>query len=995
MDYQRANRFPRFLCALCGFAVFANLVSPVNRWGVALNGDGCGRPILGGNNNGTMHSRTIMSLNGTWACNFDVENVGKQNKWSATPPEGTTAVTVPGIWRLHDPDYTGVVWYFREFRVPLEWRARRVFLRFLGVNYFSEVWLNGKQVGEHEGGYLPFEFEVSKLLDYGSTNRLAVRVLEPPWDGNIEALKLGQSGTTLDGWSLPRCAGAKETWHYQCGGIWDDVILECRPHIYISDVFAVPARSLDGVTVQVTVSSDIPFNSRVNVGVLDDTGKTVAETSTIASQSSAGDAGTEVSLSIPDPKLWTIESPYLYRCRASLENGDTVEVPLGLRRFESAQGKFYLNGKEIILKGAFLQPNYPMTLIAPTYAEMAEKDVRGFKECGFNLLRSHVRPLDRTTLGWCDKLGLMVLDESALGWIQPRSDLLDVCHREMREVIHNHRNHPSVVMWGVWNENLETARLCCDAVLREAGKHDPTRPIVGNSGAVALAPFGGWVDETKILPAGAGEPIRFEDIHIYADAPLPADQFQFYRTISSKEWCDARKPPRMAKKELLDKLTERLRGSKEHIFLSEYGAGGMMDFWKVCDAYGNNTNLIDYREYKLYRDRLERDFNARNIKQRFGTPQQFIASCQELHAIGNRRVTEAIRLNPLISGYVLTQWNDVSFECDAGVVDPWRNPKKVFDTMRAVNAETLIVAVPETRTPYPGTTIIMSFYVVDDGSIGNGMLRTRLVGPKGKTVKEAAARIEIGDRIVRAMDVRWQLADASGWYNIEATLESRGKIVARMTDQLFVPPSVDLGETAACVEFVGAAPGALKGNSKPNAGVLAVNCSSGLSPDEIKRVKDALERGRPTILFCATPETLEALKENGIVPRDCELMIFSSGVIGHDMYAAPDPIFDQLAADGVLGEPYAELLPDFVLKEVTGWDTVVGCVTHSMFRLPKNLETDTKFLWSQIIARNKSQKIFVCQLPLLRELGHNPMSDALFSRLIEAVCRGDRRTNRP
>lgn len=110
----------------------------------------------------------MVSLNGTWTVAFDDANVGKARRWFGKFPGRPLAV--PGVWELVRPRYDGVGWYRRTFAAEGAWRRQCVRLRFGAVSYFCEVWLNGRQVGRHEGGYTPFEIDVTRSCGRGRTN---------------------------------------------------------------------------------------------------------------------------------------------------------------------------------------------------------------------------------------------------------------------------------------------------------------------------------------------------------------------------------------------------------------------------------------------------------------------------------------------------------------------------------------------------------------------------------------------------------------------------------------------------------------------------------------------------------------------------------------------------------------------------------------------------------------------------------------------------------
>lgn len=127
-------------------------------------------------------ARQVLSLDGAWQIVFDRTNEGRAKDWGQPPrfeSQPQREMAVPSCWEETEQDYEGVAWYMRRINIPAEWKGRCIRLQFDAVNYFTEVWLNGMVVGDHEGGYTPFEFEVSDLVNYGAENKLVVRVVGP------------------------------------------------------------------------------------------------------------------------------------------------------------------------------------------------------------------------------------------------------------------------------------------------------------------------------------------------------------------------------------------------------------------------------------------------------------------------------------------------------------------------------------------------------------------------------------------------------------------------------------------------------------------------------------------------------------------------------------------------------------------------------------------------------------------------------------------------
>jgi beta-galactosidase len=166
------------------------------------------------------------SLDGEWEILFDHQNVGREADWHCNAEfaqqPGRQEINVPSCWELIEQDYEGVAYYRRTFDVPADWEGRIVRLKSGAVNYIAEVWLNDEVVGHHEGGFIPFEFRIDRLLRVGASNTLILRAVDP----------IVLSDKSIDG------IGPLETPQWRgglVGGIWQSVQLVVTGEVYIDD----------------------------------------------------------------------------------------------------------------------------------------------------------------------------------------------------------------------------------------------------------------------------------------------------------------------------------------------------------------------------------------------------------------------------------------------------------------------------------------------------------------------------------------------------------------------------------------------------------------------------------------------------------------------------------------------------------------------------------------------------------------------------------------
>jgi beta-galactosidase/beta-glucuronidase len=355
-------------------------------------------------------ARATMSLDGPWRIVFDRDNVGYKQGWhkpAVLDRQAGREIPVPSGWEEHEQDYEGVAWYSRQIDVPAAWKGRSVRLQFDAVNYITQVWVDGQVVGEHEGGYGPFEFDVSDHLEYGKPNVVTLRVVGPAI--------VSERVDTLVRNAAPHWRGA------YLGGIWQSVRIVVTDPVYVSDVFIEPLlnESLAKTHVELVNTS---LRSRAVVLQVDVASARQLDKSMIARQAKVllppGQQRVSMALPITDVVPWSPNNPHLYVAGAKLLAGDqtidAVDRRFGMRSFEPKDGDFYLNGRRIYIKGAFWEGQYPNTLAHPRDLSIVRKEIELAKKAGFNMLRPWRMPPVPAIIDLCDEMGMLLSGAPAI-----------------------------------------------------------------------------------------------------------------------------------------------------------------------------------------------------------------------------------------------------------------------------------------------------------------------------------------------------------------------------------------------------------------------------------------------------------------------------------------------------------------------------------------------------------------------------------------------------
>ena len=362
------------------------------------------------------------------------------------------------------------LWYRRTCEVPANWSGQRVLMHFGAVDWEASVWVNGRRLGTHRGGYDPFSFDITDALTPSGPQELVVAVRDPT-----------DTSWQPRGKQVHKPGGI---WYTPVTGIWQTVWLEPVPEQHIRGLLITPDVEHEVVHIEV----DAAGGGQVEIEVLD-AGKVVSER--------AGSAGKRITLRIPSAKLWSPDQPHLYNLAVTLRAGDEVrdrvQSYFGLRSVSLGQHnghtRIMLNGKPLFQYGTLDQGWWPDGLYtAPTDAAL-RYDLEVLKRLGMNMLRKHVKVEPARLYYHCDKLGLLVWQDMPSGDkyiggndpdIERSRESGENFQQELRAMIDAFRNHPSIIMWVVYNEGWgqwDTPRIA-----RWVKQYDPTRLVNSVSG---------------------------------------------------------------------------------------------------------------------------------------------------------------------------------------------------------------------------------------------------------------------------------------------------------------------------------------------------------------------------------------------------------------------------------------------------------------------------------------------------------------------------------
>lgn len=533
-------------------------------------------------------SRIVQNFNDNWRFYLGDEAQAKNQNYNTN---SWRTLALPHDWSI-ESDFKeefpakndggalpgGIAWYRKTFKVDQSKKDQLFYIQFDGIYKYSEVWINGHYLGKRANGYISFQYEISKYLNFGNTpNTIAVRV---------------------DNSQQP-----DSRW-YTGSGIYRNVYLISTNKIAVANYGTfITTPSVNAQQAKVNVATEIKNSGeaksvKVEVGVYKG-GKLVEKNTISVEAKSSSVTKLNQNLTIDNPALWSPEKPNLYEVITKIYDGkkqiDEVKNPLGLRsfRFDADKG-FFLNEQSYTLFGVCLHHDLG-ALGSAMNTRALERQLQIMKDMGANAIRTAHNPPAPEVLQLCDKMGFLVMDEAFDMWKKRKNkfdyhvDFEENHKQDLEDLVKRDRNHPSVFMWSIGNEIREQFDATGTVIAKELSaivkSIDPTRPVI--AALTETEPEKNFIFQSKALDV-----LGFN--YKYFDYDSLPKRFKGYPLVAS-ETVSA-----LATRGVYD-LADTLRlwpaSSKD-----KYVVGGNPDFtvtaYDNVAAYWGTTHEIAWKEVK-------------------------------------------------------------------------------------------------------------------------------------------------------------------------------------------------------------------------------------------------------------------------------------------------------------------------------------------------------------------------------------------------------------
>jgi len=690
-------------------------------------------------------------------------------------------------------NYLGVSWFTTKVLIPNNLKGKRITLHFESVRFRAEVFVNKKLVGYDIVNSTPFDVDISKAVNLGQLNDIAVRITDP--NGNFD-WRDSKNFMWGDYRTIPS---------HGFGGITGKVKLVATDPTYIEDIFIKNKPTPNEIDVEVSLSnlSSQEESGTLTLSVVEwkNPSKVVYQELRKVQLQPNENSLVHQTMKVENAKLWDIHSPNLYVLRAewnSLHSKDRYDQRFGFRWFEvhtvNGDKQFYLNGKRTVLFTAISWGFWPLNGIMPS-DELAKKQVLTAKNLGLTMLNFHRTIGSQNVLDYADELGLLYFEEPGgyqfpFELFTPRTpleqkqhDFYIPCRREkLFRMIRRDRNHPSLIIYNMHNERGSLPSFQDSIDMADAHRLDETRILTYNScnGNIKMGPDPQF--KLHMLPYDSSfYDYGWFDQH-HAGGPGVYHNGVYTNPTNYIRYTDK-------KDEIIYWGEEGAIGTPPRLQLiyNEIQKTGTKRGWET-------STYLEW--YKAYNDFLHNN----NFTSAFKDVDALTTSMGNVSYYYQGRAIENIRINNVADGYAINGWESMILENHSGIVDDYRNIKAANPELISKYLQPLYIAVKIPRkVTSVGDTIVADFFIVNEVDLyGAYTLDITVTDSSGIRHFPSSSVLVTGGVTYGELlksDLLIPIRN-DGYTTVQAELKLNGKIITEGSDQVFATtlPSISVAD---------------------------------------------------------------------------------------------------------------------------------------------------------------------------------------------------------
>ncbi|TET12639.1 hypothetical protein E3J84_01220, partial [Candidatus Aerophobetes bacterium] len=673
------------------------------------------------------------------------------NNWHRGGRIRDRRATVPCPWQIqfHDlRNYCGSAWYEKDFSIPDKFKGKRIVIVFEAVDYLSKLWVNGNYVGEHEGGHLPFKFDITALIRFEENNTVTLNV--------------------KDFQDLAEIPAGKQIWYSRISGIWQNVWIEAQGESFLADIFALP--DIDNCSAEIKVEACSLLKEEkeytLELEVISPNRERFIQKESV-SLSSGTVTKKSFLFRFENPCLWDLDSPKLYEVLARLTDKkgrvvDSASTDFGMRKVEAKENYIYLNNRPLYIIGVTDQPDTPdKNVYRSEYSFPSDEDIKReiklAKELGLNLLRKHVKCENPRYFHWADRLGILIWEEPPF-FEKFTKESTQRFKETLKEMVIRDRNHPSLIIWGIFNESWGISEVNTSKAQQEfvekmydlAKELDPSRLILDNSSGYGHD-CGAFLG---MYPTYHHVKTDINDLHVYITAPDHYLQF--------KDW------------------VAKIKARKKPVLLTEFGLQDPPNLDKIKKFHSGETPWWINSHSPLKRmEGYESRFYRWGLDKIYGDFTYFHQSHAWHNFEGLKCEIEEVRKNPDVSGYCITSFCDAFFE-PFGLLDYFRDEKVFHEDLAKVQVPDLLITERSKLNLYSEEIFQASIYLshLRETVLKDCTLRWSLAGFDISGKVEGIEIKKIGPAEIAQIEFKVPRVKTNKAVRVKLSLEKDGKVLA-------------------------------------------------------------------------------------------------------------------------------------------------------------------------------------------------------------------------